>query len=62
MDKKEELKMLQFLYQIIKDKTVQRRFDSTVSCDSKTGEVNYTRVIDRCEDYIKYRIEELLKE
>ncbi len=62
MDKQEELKILQLLYQIIKDKTVQRRFATTVTCNEKTGEVNYTRAIDRCEDYIKYRIEELLKE
>ena len=62
MDKKEELKILQFLHQVIKDNTVQRRFETTVSCDMRTGKLNNKRVIDRCEDYIKYRIEELLKE
>lgn len=62
MDKQDELDILNLLYQVIKDKTVQRRFETTVSCDMKTGKLNNTRVIDRCEDYIKYRIEELLKE
>ena len=36
MELEEEIRILKFLYQIIKDKTVQRRFETVVSCDLST--------------------------
>ena len=62
MDKKEELRMLKLLYNVIMDKTVQRRFDTTTTCDMTTGELSNKRLIDECEDYIVNKIKELLEE
>ena len=36
MELKEEIRILNFLYQIIKDKTVQRKFETAVSCNMET--------------------------
>jgi len=55
----EELEHLSLLYQIIKDKSVQRRFATTCTCDMKTGKLNQTRAIDRCEKYVTDKIKEL---
>ena len=60
MDKKEELKKLKLLYNVIQDKTVQRRFDTTITVNMDTGEVSNKRLIDECEDYVVDRIKELV--
>lgn len=62
MDKKEELRMLKLLYNVIMDKTVQRRFETTTTCDMKTGELSNRRLIDECEDYIVNKMKELLED
>lgn len=62
MDKKEELRMLKLLYNVIMDKTVQRRFDTTITFDMTNGELSNKRLIDECEDYIVNKIKELLEE
>lgn len=58
IDKMEELRIIKLLYNILKDKTVQRRFDTTITVDMQTGEVNEKRVLDECEVYLinKYKI------
>lgn len=62
MDKKEEIRLLKLLYNIIKDKTVQRRFDSTITLNMENGKLSNKRVIDECEDYVVNKIKELLQE
>ena len=60
MDKEEELRKLKFLYNVVMDKTVQKRFDTTVIVNKNTGEISNKRLIDECEDYIVDRIKELV--
>ena len=43
------------------DKTVQRRFDTTTTCDMSTGELSNKRLIDECEDYVVNKMKELLE-
>ena len=62
VDKKEELRMINLLYQVIMDKSVQRRFDTTVTCNMNNGEVSNKRLIDQCEDYLKQKAQELVDE
>lgn len=62
MEKQEELRMINLLYQVIMDKTVQRRFDTATTCNMKTGEVSNKRMIDQCEDYLKQKAQELVDE
>lgn len=62
MDKNEEIRLLKLLYNVIMDKTVQRRFDTTTTCDMRTGELSNKRLIDECEDYVVNRIKQLLQE
>lgn len=61
MDKKEELRLLKLLYNVIMDKTVQRRFETTTTCDIATGKLSNKRVIDECEDYVVNKMKELLE-
>lgn len=60
VDKKEELRMINLLYQVIMDKSVQRRFATTVTCNMNNGEVSNKRLIDQCEDYLKQKAQELV--
>lgn len=62
MDKKEELRMIKLLYQIVMDKTVQKRFDTTTTCNMETGELSCKRLIDECEDYLKQKAQEIVDE
>ena len=62
VDKKEELSMINLLYQIIMDKSVQRRFATAVTCNMNDGTVSNKRVIDQCEDYLKQKAQELVDE
>lgn len=64
MDKKEELrllKLLKLLYNVIMDKTVQRRFETTTTCDMTTGKLSNKRLIDECEDYVVNKMKALLE-
>lgn len=61
MDKKEELRKLKLLYNVIMDKTVQRRFETTTTVDMSTGEMSKKRMIDECEDYLVDKIKELVE-
>ena len=61
MDKNEELRLLKLLYNVIMDKTVQRRFETTITCNMRTGELSNKRVIDECEDYVVNKMKELLE-
>ena len=62
MDKKEELRILNFIYQIIKDKTVQKRFETALPVNMKTGEKGEKRIIDTCEEYIANKMREIAEE
>lgn len=62
MDKKEEIRMLHLLYQIIMDKSVQRRFDTAMICNMKTGELSNKRLLDECEEYLTKKLKQLLDE
>ena len=62
MDKKEELRMINLLYQVIMDKSVQRRFDTTTTCNMETGELSNKRLIDECEDYLVAKAKQLYEE
>ena len=62
VDKKEELRMVNLLYQVIMDKTVQRRFDTTTICNMATGEIGKKRLIDECEDYLVEKAKQLYDE
>ena len=59
---KEEIKMLNFLYQIIMDKSVQRRFDTAMICNMETGELSNKRLLDECEEYLTKKMEQLINE
>lgn len=59
---KEELRMVKLLYNIIKDKRVQKRFETTLTVNMETGEVSDKRMIDECEDYLIKKAKELLDE
>ena len=62
VDKKEELRMINLLYQVVMDKSVQRRFATTTTCNMKTGELSNKRMIDECEDYLKQKAQEIVDE
>lgn len=62
VDKKEELRMIKLLYQIVMDKTVQKRFDTTTTCNMETGELSCKRLIDECEDYLVKKATQLYNE
>ena len=62
MEKKEELRMINLLYQVIMDKSVQRRFDTATTCNMVTGEVGTKRLIDECEEYLVAKAKQLYKE
>lgn len=59
---KEELRMVKLLYNIIKDKRVQKRFETTLTVNMETGEVSDKRMIDECEDYLIKKAKELVDE
>ncbi|MGN1327659.1 MAG: hypothetical protein ACI4VQ_06280 [Clostridia bacterium] len=61
-EKKEEIKMLNLLYQIIIDKSVQKRFDSAMTCNMKTGELSNKRLLDQCEEYLTKKMQKLIDE
>lgn len=62
MDKQEELRMINLLYQVVMDKTVQRRFETATTCNMATGEVGTKRLIDECEDYLVEKAKRLYEE
>lgn len=62
VDKKEELRMINLLYQVIMDKSVQRRFDTATTCNMVTGEVGKKRLIDECEEYLVAKAKQLYEE
>ena len=62
MNKENELSILGLLLQIINDKSVQKRFATTTTCNMATGELHTERVIDRCEEYLINRINTLCGE
>lgn len=62
VDKKEELSKINLLYQVIMDKSVQRRFATAVTCNMNNGEISNKRVIDQCEDYLKQKAQQLVDE
>lgn len=62
MDKREELRKIKLLYQVIMDKSVQKRFETTTTCNMKTGELSFKRVIDECEEYLVEKAQELYNE
>lgn len=62
MEKQEELRILKLLYNVIMDKSVQRRFDTTTTCNMVTGEVSNKRLIDECEEYVVNRMKLLLED
>lgn len=57
---KEELRMVKLLYNIVKDKRVQKRFETTLTVNMETGEVSDKRMIDECEDYLIKKAKELV--
>ena len=59
---KEELRMVKLLYNIVKDKRVQKRFETTLTVNMETGEVSDKRMIDECEDYLIKKAKELVDE
>ena len=62
VDKKEELRMIKLLYQIVMDKTVQRRFATAMTCNMRDGSLSEKRLIDQCEDFLKQKAQELVNE
>lgn len=62
MTKKEEIRKLKLLYNVIVDDIVQRRFDTTRTINKQTGELSSKRLIDECEEYIIEKLKELTGE
>lgn len=62
MNKENEISILGLLLRIITDKSVQKRFATTTTCNMATGELHTERVIDRCEKYLIDRINTLSEE
>jgi hypothetical protein len=62
VDKKEELRMIKLLYQVIMDESVQRRFDTTITCNMATGEIGKKRLIDECEEYLIEKAKQLYEQ
>ena len=62
MNQQEELRVLKLLYNVIMDKTVQKRFDTTTTCNMATGELSNKRLIDECEDYVVSKIKNILED
>ena len=59
---KEEVRMVKLLYNIVIDKRVQKRFETTLTVNMETGEVSDKRMIDECEDYLIKKAKELVDE
>ena len=62
MDKQEELRMINLLYQVIMDESVQRRFDTAITYNMATGEIGKKRLIDECEEYLIAKAKQLYEE